>query len=140
MGLAAHSQTASFSAQAADPTWAQELLNKPQALFALALSPTRELAIQISEQFEALGAFIGVKCAVLVGGIDMMAQVLQAIATNCPFAIIPDLLYLASRAEYPVSRHPTRSLLRHLGRGFMPRLFVSDHCRLLRLGSDHTSS
>ena len=38
------------------------------------LSPTRELAIQISEQFEALGAGISVKCSVLVGGIDMMAQ------------------------------------------------------------------
>lgn len=52
----------------------QALLDKPQALFALVLSPTRELAIQIAEQFEALGAGIGVKCAVLVGGIDMMAQ------------------------------------------------------------------
>ena len=52
----------------------QELLDRPQAFFALVLSPTRELAIQISEQFEALGAGIGVKCAVLVGGIDMMAQ------------------------------------------------------------------
>ena len=52
----------------------QELLDKPQALFALVLSPTRELAIQISEQFEALGAGISVKCSVLVGGIDMMAQ------------------------------------------------------------------
>ena len=52
----------------------QELLDKPQAFFALVLSPTRELAIQIAEQFEALGAGIGVKCAVLVGGIDMMAQ------------------------------------------------------------------
>lgn len=39
------------------------------------MSPTRELALQISEQFEALGAGIGVKCAVLVGGIDKMAQV-----------------------------------------------------------------
>ncbi len=38
------------------------------------LSPTRELAIQIAEQFEALGSDIGVRCAVLVGGIDMMAQ------------------------------------------------------------------
>lgn len=34
----------------------------------------RELAIQISEQFEALGAEIGVRCAVIVGGVDMMAQ------------------------------------------------------------------
>ena len=41
------------------------------------LSPTRELAIQIAEQFEALGAGIGVKTAVLVGGIDMMAQSIQ---------------------------------------------------------------
>src|SRR4051794_13577099 len=55
----------------------QGLLDKPQALFALVLSPTRELAIQIAEQFEALGSTIGVKCAVLVGGIDMIAQVLQ---------------------------------------------------------------
>lgn len=50
------------------------MLDKPQALFALVLSPTRELAIQISEQFEALGTSIGVRCAVLVGGIDMMQQ------------------------------------------------------------------
>lgn len=40
----------------------------------MVLSPTRELAIQIAEQFEALGSGVGVKCAVLVGGIDMMAQ------------------------------------------------------------------
>jgi hypothetical protein len=53
----------------------QELMDKPQELFALVLSPTRELAIQIAEQFEALGSGIGLKTAVLVGGIDMMAQV-----------------------------------------------------------------
>ena len=34
----------------------------------------RELAFQISEQFEALGAGIGVKCTVIVGGVDMMTQ------------------------------------------------------------------
>lgn len=53
----------------------QGLMDKPQELYALVLSPTRELAIQIAEQFEALGAGIGLKTAVLVGGIDMMAQV-----------------------------------------------------------------
>eukprot|EP00243_Klebsormidium_subtile_P003787 TRINITY_DN17394_c0_g1_i1.p1 TRINITY_DN17394_c0_g1~~TRINITY_DN17394_c0_g1_i1.p1 ORF type:complete len:450 (+),score=122.55 TRINITY_DN17394_c0_g1_i1:188-1537(+) len=52
----------------------QALLDKPHPLFACVLSPTRELAIQIAEQFEALGAGIGVKCAVVVGGVDMMAQ------------------------------------------------------------------
>jgi ATP-dependent RNA helicase DDX47/RRP3 len=45
-----------------------------QPFFALVLSPTRELAIQISEQFEALGSGIGLKCAALVGGVDMMQQ------------------------------------------------------------------
>ena len=40
----------------------------------MVLTPTRELAFQISEQFEALGAGIGVKCAVVVGGMDMVSQ------------------------------------------------------------------
>lgn len=47
----------------------QALLASPARIFALVLTPTRELAYQISEQFEALGASIGVKCAVIVGGI-----------------------------------------------------------------------
>nr|XP_034832062.1 probable ATP-dependent RNA helicase DDX47 isoform X2 [Maniola hyperantus] len=54
----------------------QSLLENPQRYFALVLTPTRELAFQISEQFEALGASIGVKCAVIVGGMDMVAQAL----------------------------------------------------------------
>ncbi|XP_040215520.1 probable ATP-dependent RNA helicase DDX47 isoform X1 [Rana temporaria] len=54
----------------------QTLLEGPQRLYALVLTPTRELAFQISEQFEALGSSIGVKCAVIVGGIDMMSQAL----------------------------------------------------------------
>ncbi|XP_072949571.1 ATP-dependent RNA helicase DDX47 [Epargyreus clarus] len=55
----------------------QALLENPQRYFALVLTPTRELAFQISEQFEALGASIGVKCAVIVGGMDMVAQALM---------------------------------------------------------------
>ncbi|KAI5381219.1 uncharacterized protein LOC127115149 [Lathyrus oleraceus] len=55
------------------------LLEAPQPthFFACVLSPTRELAIQISEQFEALGTEIGVKCAAIVGGIDMVQQSLK---------------------------------------------------------------
>lgn len=55
----------------------QALLENPQRLFALVLAPTRELAFQISEQFEALGAGIGLKTAVIVGGIDMMTQAIS---------------------------------------------------------------
>ncbi|KAI4333307.1 hypothetical protein L6164_018135 [Bauhinia variegata] len=50
---------------------------RPKDFFACVLSPTRELAIQIAEQFEALGSEIGVKCAVLVGGVDMVQQAIK---------------------------------------------------------------
>lgn len=53
----------------------QSLLDKPQPFFALVMSPTRELALQISDQFKALGSGIAVKCTELVGGMDKMAQV-----------------------------------------------------------------
>lgn len=52
----------------------QALLDKPQPFFGLVLAPTRELAYQISEAFEALGSVIRVKCAVIVGGMDMVQQ------------------------------------------------------------------
>lgn len=52
----------------------QSLLEKPQALFGLILAPTRELAYQISQQVDALGSIINVKCATLVGGMDMVPQ------------------------------------------------------------------
>ena len=51
-----------------------QLLERPQPLFAMCVSPTRELAFQIGEQFEALGSVIGVKCAVAVSGVDMVQQ------------------------------------------------------------------
>lgn len=52
----------------------QALLQKPQPLFAVVLSPTRELAIQIAEQFEALGSVIRARSVVIVGGVDVMEQ------------------------------------------------------------------
>ena len=50
------------------------LLAAPARLACLVLAPTRELAFQIAETFEALGGGLGLQCAVLVGGVDMMAQ------------------------------------------------------------------
>ncbi|KVH89408.1 DNA/RNA helicase, DEAD/DEAH box type, N-terminal [Cynara cardunculus var. scolymus] len=60
----------------------QALLEAPQAFFACVLSPTRELAIQIAEQFEALGSSIGVKSAVLVGGVDQVQKLQRACLRN----------------------------------------------------------
>ena len=52
----------------------QALMEKPQQLHSLILAPTRELAYQISQAVEALGSLISVRCAVLVGGMDMIPQ------------------------------------------------------------------
>lgn len=52
----------------------QALWNDPRSGFACVLAPTRELAYQISSQFSSLGATIGVRCATIVGGMDMMTQ------------------------------------------------------------------
>ncbi|KAF8820075.1 DEAD/DEAH box helicase family protein [Cardiosporidium cionae] len=52
------------------------LLNSPQRLYALTLAPTRELCVQIAEQFQALGSTIQLEVATLVGGLDMITQAL----------------------------------------------------------------
>ncbi|KAJ9610778.1 ribosomal RNA processing protein [Cladophialophora chaetospira] len=52
----------------------QALMDKPQQLHSLILAPTRELAYQINDAVTALGSVIAVRCAVLVGGMDMIQQ------------------------------------------------------------------
>lgn len=47
---------------------------KPHSLFGLVMAPTRELAYQISQAFEALGSLINVRSCVIVGGMDMVSQ------------------------------------------------------------------
>ncbi|KAI0242077.1 ribosomal RNA processing protein [Massospora cicadina] len=62
-------KTAAFALPILHALW-----EKPSGLFALVLAPTRELAIQIAETFTSLGSPIGVRVAVIVGGMDMMSQ------------------------------------------------------------------
>lgn len=50
------------------------MLQNPQRLFAVVLAPTRELAFQINEVFEALGSVMSLRTTCVVGGIDMMTQ------------------------------------------------------------------
>ncbi|KAL6573811.1 hypothetical protein OROHE_002270 [Orobanche hederae] len=49
------------------------LSQDPYGVFALVITPTRELAFQLAEQFRAL-ASLNLKCAVVVGGMDMSNQ------------------------------------------------------------------
>ncbi|KAI3907615.1 hypothetical protein MKW98_016259 [Papaver atlanticum] len=50
------------------------LAENPYGVFALVITPTRDLAYQLAEQFRALGASLHLRCAVVVGGMDMITQ------------------------------------------------------------------
>lgn len=52
----------------------QSLARDPYGVFALTLIPTRELAIQIAEQYRALGAGMSLKECTVIGGVDMQQQ------------------------------------------------------------------
>ncbi len=52
----------------------QHLSQDPYGIFAIVLTPTRELAVQISEQFSAFGAAIGLRQTLIIGGENMTEQ------------------------------------------------------------------
>lgn len=52
----------------------QKLWEIQTPYFACVLAPTRELAYQIRETFDALGSNMGLRCVTVVGGMDMMDQ------------------------------------------------------------------
>ncbi|KAL0212270.1 hypothetical protein RCL1_005896 [Eukaryota sp. TZLM3-RCL] len=54
----------------------RSLLKDPHPFFGLIIAPTRELALQIGDTIRALGGPLSVRQAVLVGGVDQMAQAL----------------------------------------------------------------
>ena len=53
------------------------LSKDPYGIFAVILTPTRELGAQISEQFVAFGAPIGLRTALIIGGVNMTEQSLN---------------------------------------------------------------
>lgn len=55
----------------------QKLSEDPFGIFALILTPTRELAYQIADQFRILGKPINIKDCVITGGIEMTEQAIQ---------------------------------------------------------------
>ena len=64
----------------------QHLSEDAYGIFAIILTPTRELAIQINEQFAAFGANIGLKLALIIGGVSMTEQSL--LLSNLPHIVI----------------------------------------------------
>ncbi|KAH7102978.1 DEAD-domain-containing protein [Auriculariales sp. MPI-PUGE-AT-0066] len=84
----------------------QKLYVDPYGIFALVLTPTRELAFQIADQFSVLGGSLGIRTAVVVGGMDMMQQAIDL--CNRPHVVIatPGRLvdHLNSSSEWDLKR------------------------------------
>ncbi|KAI8478681.1 putative ATP-dependent RNA helicase ddx49 [Branchiostoma belcheri] len=55
----------------------QKLSEDPYGIYCLVLTPTRELAFQIADQFRVLGKPLGVRDAVITGGMGMIDQGLE---------------------------------------------------------------
>ncbi|KAK9519513.1 hypothetical protein VZT92_022239 [Zoarces viviparus] len=64
----------------------QKLSEDPYGIFCLVLTPTRELAYQIAEQFRVLGKPLGLKDCIVVGGMDMVSQAMEL--TNQPHVVV----------------------------------------------------
>ena len=55
----------------------QQWARDPMGIFAVVLTPTRELALQLFEQFQAIGASQSIKCVLVTGGADMRTQAIE---------------------------------------------------------------
>jgi ATP-dependent RNA helicase DDX49/DBP8 len=52
----------------------EQFSHDPYGIYALVLTPTRELALQIQEQFNIFGGPVGLKTLTVMGGVDMIRQ------------------------------------------------------------------
>ncbi|TDL29979.1 DEAD-domain-containing protein [Rickenella mellea] len=85
----------------------QKLSVDPYGIYALVLTPTRELAFQLADQFSVLGMALNIQTAVIVGGMDMMAQALELnnrphVVVGTPGRIVDHLK--SSNGEWDLSR------------------------------------
>ncbi|KAJ9164489.1 hypothetical protein P3X46_024061 [Hevea brasiliensis] len=111
------------------------LAEDPYGIFALVVTPTRELAYQLAEQFRALGSCLHLRCAVVVGGMDMLTQAKTlmgrphvVIATPGRVKVLleenPDIPPVFSRTKFLVLDEADRVL----DVGFQEELRAVFHC------------
>lgn len=75
----------------------QLLSEDPYGIFALVITPTRELAFQIGEQFQVLGKVINLRLTVITGGLNMTNQGLKL--TEQPHIVVTTPGRLADHLE-----------------------------------------
>ena len=88
----------------------ETLARDPYGIYAVVLTPTRELAIQISEQFVAFGTSQRVRCEVVIGGLSILEQQLALAALPHVVVATPGRLAEHIRSSAP----PRMSRARYL--------------------------
>lgn len=112
------------------------LSQDPYGIFAVVLTPTRELAIQISEQFTALGAPMGLRVCLVIGGVGMTDQSLHL--SKRPHVVIATPGRLRHHLEGPDP--PNMSKTMYLVLDEADRLLASGFSSELRSILSHMSS
>ena len=69
-----HAQTGSGKTAAFALPILEKLSRDIYGVYAVVLTPTRELAFQITDQFNAFGSGLRIRCETVVGGVDMLEQ------------------------------------------------------------------
>ena len=103
----------------------QRLSEDPYGIFALVLTPTRELAFQISEQFQALGSGLPIRECTVVGGLDMMKQ--SVMLDRLPHVVVATPGRMAGHMSGP--RPPKLNKLKFLVLDEADRLFEKSFSR-----------
>ena len=111
-----------------------QLAKDPYGVFALVLTPTRELAMQISEQFRALGHPIRLRDCVVIGGKDIIKQSLEL--AKMPHVIVATPGRLASHLASPAASFDLEKL-RFLVLDEADRLLEASFAEDLKVIFDH---
>ncbi len=92
-------KTAAFALPILQRLTENDLPRTPRSPRALILTPTRELAVQIGDNFAAYGKYLRLRHAVIYGGVGQMPQVRAAHGADIAIATPGRLLDLASQGH-----------------------------------------
>ncbi|XP_047176728.1 DEAD-box ATP-dependent RNA helicase 36-like [Vigna umbellata] len=79
------------------------LAEHPFGVFALVVTPTRELAFQLAEQFRVLGSAVHLRITVVVGGMDMLKQAKDLVARPHLVIATPGRIHVLLRDNPDIS-------------------------------------
>eukprot|EP00049_Salpingoeca_infusionum_P014058 m.261937 g.261937 ORF g.261937 m.261937 type:complete len:482 (+) comp15584_c1_seq1:267-1712(+) len=107
------------------------LAEDPFGVFAVVLTPTRELAYQIADQFRALGKPIGIKDCIIVGGVDETQQQLELARRPHVIVATPGRLATLLQGSADIHLDRVRFLVLDEADRLMANESMQDHMKII---------